>query len=173
MKPRKTKLALAVLALVGGLAHGQAVPPHSHLRADGLGKLKIGMPLARVNGLLTKKIVSTPPALRLSPRCDYQALPQTPGVALAFLDGRLARVDISKPGISDEHGIKIGDTLEEAAAKLPDSKRESFDDDPGGISLVSEPGDGPNGMRYQFENSKLMLMIAGDRKVMRFAEGCD
>jgi hypothetical protein len=169
----KSFFVLGSLALACGLAHAQAIPPGSALRADGLGKLKIGMSLASANRVLAQKIKPTPPSLRANPRCDYQALAEAPGVAVAFVEGRLARIDVSKPGIADERGIRLGDRLEEAAAKLPDSKKESLDHDPEGTSLVSEAAGSRNGLRYQFEEGKLTLMIAGDRKVIRFSEGCD
>jgi hypothetical protein len=171
MRMRQHLLA-ASLALASSALLAQAVPRDSRLHANGLGRLKIGMSLSQVNHLLSRKITPTPVALRADPRCDYQALPQAPGVAVVFIDGRLERIDISSADFADENGIKIGDALNEVAGKLPASKREPLDFMPEGTSMVIERSDHANGLSYQFEGRSLTRMIAGDKKVMRYAEGC-
>jgi hypothetical protein len=120
------------------------------------------MPLESVNAHLKNKIVSTRPALR-----DF------PGVAFVFIDDRLKRVDVSTPAYRSSDHVAVGDRQDAVMRHLKDAKREPLDHVPEGLTLVRETDAQPNAISYQFYDGSLKRMIAGDKRVIRYAEGCE
>lgn len=96
-----------------------------------------------------------------------------PGVSFVFLNDRLERIDVSKPNFSSVDGLTVGDKEDHVVGKLKKAKREPLDHVPEGVTLVTERMDEPNGISYQIYDGKLMRMIAGDKKVIRYSEGCE
>jgi hypothetical protein len=143
------------------------------LSTAGFGQFKIGMPLESVNAHLKNKIVSTRPALRANPVCQYVPLHDFPGVAFVFIDDRLKRVDVSTPAYRSSDHVAVGDRQDAVMRHLKDAKREPLDHVPEGLTLVRETDAQPNAISYQFYDGSLKRMIAGDKRVIRYAEGCE
>jgi hypothetical protein len=173
--PASLALAMALL-LPCAHAAGKApagIPPASLLSADGLGPLRIGMTLKSVNGILKQPLVPSDKALRAVANCDYQDLPEAPGVALVFVDGRLARIDVSGGNTASDRGIRLGATLAEVREKYPEGLKATLDFVDDGISLTAAAPGSPNALSLQFETARLTRMVAGRRKAVRYAEGCN
>lgn len=165
-----TLRCFAVVLMAAWSHPGHAAPV---LNASGFGPFTIGMPLASANGHLHTKIVPTPERLRANPVCDYVPVRDFPGVAFVFIDGRLARIDVARRGYRSMDGVAVGDRQDGAMSRLKDARRESLDHVPGGFTLVREKGAQPNALAYQFYGGSVKRMIAGDKRVIRYAEGCE
>jgi hypothetical protein len=143
------------------------------LSAAGFGPFTFGMPLASANVHLNTKIVPTPERLRANPVCDYVPVHDFPGVAFVFIGDRLARIDVARRGYRSTDGVAVGDRQDAAMNRLKDTKREPLDHVPGGFTLVRDAGAGSNAIGYQFYGGSVKRMIAGDKRVIRYAEGCE
>lgn len=143
------------------------------LSASGFKQFKIGMPLESVNAQLKNKIVPTRPELRANPVCQYVPLQDFPGVAFVFIDDRLQRIDVSTPAYRSVDRVAVGDRQADAMRRLAGAQREPLDHVPEGVTLVRETDAGPNAISYQFHDGSLQRMIAGDKRVIRYAEGCE
>lgn len=168
-----TRTLLAIAALMVSWASATATPiENSSLSPSGLGPIKIGMLLPEINLLLKHKITPLKIELRATPNCDYNKLADFPGVALLFINDTLVRIDLDTSTIRSTHGIAVGDRQVAAVRKMPHSKHEPLDHVPEGAAFVVEDQSRQNGVSYQFEHGKLVRMIAGNVKAIRYAEAC-
>lgn len=167
------KLVFAILMTLPCIPALAALPPGSRLTANGLGPLKIGMPLKSVNRLLEHPVVPTRADLRAVANCDYQNLPEAPGVSLVFIDDKLARIDITSGPTSSDRGIRLGDALSLVKEKYPDGKAQVLDHVADGVDLSVASPLSPNALSLQFETTRLTRMIAGRKRAVQFTEGCD
>lgn len=147
--------------------------PELVLTADGLGRFKIGMNMDEVNSHLVHKLVPDKPELRATANCDYLKVDDYNGVAFVFVNNTLERIDVSARGIRSIQGIEVGGSLSAALPKVPGAKREPLDHVPDGAAYVIENPPGSNALSFQFDRDRLVRMIAGDKKVIRYSEGCD
>lgn len=162
-------------ALVLSLAAFCSLPGHAApvLDASGFGPFTFGMPLAAANVHLKTKIVATPVRLRANPACDYVPVHDFPGVAFVFIDDRLRRIDVARRGYRSTDGVAVGDRQDDAVRRLQGATREPLDHVPEGVTLVRETAGQPDAVAYQFYGGRLKRMIAGDKRVIRYAEGCE
>jgi hypothetical protein len=174
MRRLKTILAsLIILALFSVYTFASASAPKMTLTANRLGPFKIGMTMAEVNTHLTHKLVAGKPDLRATQGCDYINVNDLAGTSFVFINDRLVRIDLDAPGIKSRQGLEVGENLHDALPELRDAKREPLDHVPDGSSFVIETPQQRNAMSFQFEHGRLVRIIAGDKKVIRFSEGCD
>jgi hypothetical protein len=96
-----------------------------------------------------------------------------PGVSFVFIDDRLARIDVARRGYRSSDGVAVGDKQDDAMRRLQGARREPLDHVPEGVALVRDTADQPNAIGYQFYGGALKRMIAGDKRVIRYAEGCE
>jgi len=143
------------------------------LTVDGLGEFRFGMKLDDINALLPRKLESTRPELRAVPNCEYIRAPSIRGVSFVFVDDQLARIDVDAPGIRSIEGIEVGDRLENVLPRLSAARQEPLDHVPEGVVYVLESARQPTAISFQFDNGRLVRMISGDKKVIRYSEGCD
>lgn len=149
------------------------VPPGSLLSQDGLPPFRVGMSLSEVNRLLKQPIIASDPSLRLTPSCDYAKVADIPGVAFVFIHGKLARIDVQTASIRSVQGLVIGDLQADVLRLLPNAKRRPLDHVSDGLSLVLEEDSAPNAMNFQLEGGRLTRIIAGNKRVILYSEGCD
>ena len=169
----KLLYSTALLSLLTTLPCHAGNDDASSLSATGFGQFRIGMPLEAVNAQLKHRIVPTPPALRANPVCQYVPLQDFPGVAFVFVEDRLQRIDVATPAYRSVDRVAVGDAQADAMPRLQGAKREPLDHVPEGVALVRETDGEPNAINYQFYDGKLQRMIAGDRRVIRYSEGCE
>jgi hypothetical protein len=168
MTPALPRLAALLLMACSPPGHGEPV-----LSTSGFGAFTFGMPLASANRHLKSKIVPAPARLRVNPVCVYAAVADFPGVAFVFIDDRLQRIDVSTPAYRSTDGVAVGDMRQDVMQRLHGARREPLDHVPDGVTLVRETDARPNAIAYQLYDGRLMRMIAGDKKVIRYAEGCE
>jgi len=169
----KLLYSTAVLAMLVASPCRAANGDAPTLDASGFGQFRICMPLAAVNAQLQHKIVPTRPELRANPVCQYVPVRDFPGVAFVFVDDRLQRIDVATPAYRSVDAVKVGDRQDAAMRRLKDAKREPLDHVPEGVVLVRATDAAPTAIGYQFHDGRLRRMVAGDKRVIRYAEGCE
>ena len=107
--------------------------------------------------------------------CFYASSPQLPeGVNLMFLDGRLARIDVSEPEVATLFGTKIGTT--ERQLKQMYGHRLSQEphkyDWPIGHYFTLLSSDGSRGVRFETDGVRVTGYYAGTAEAIHLAEGC-
>ena len=168
MKPALPRLAALLLMSCSPPGHGEPV-----LSTSGFGAFTFGMPLVSANRHLESKIVPAPARLRANPVCVYAAVPDFPGVAFVFIDDRLQRIDVSTPAYRSTDGVAVGERQQDVMQRLHAARREPLDHVPDGVTLVQETDAQPNAISYQFYGGSLTRMIASDKRIIRYSEGCE
>ncbi|UGQ46397.1 hypothetical protein [Massilia endophytica] len=167
------RLALGIAMQFCVAISAQADKPRWLLNADGLGPVRIGMHVAEVNRVLPATITPSPVGARVTPDCDYQNIPSYPGLSLVFIDDKVARIDVTAPGIRSINGTEVGQRERDVASRLPEGKWEKLDHvDSGKSLLVTKPGQ-HHALSFQFEDQRLVRIIAGSHPVIDYAEGCE
>lgn len=107
--------------------------------------------------------------------CFYASVSSLPeGMSLMFLDGRLARIDVSEPGIRTSSGAGIG-TAERALKKLYGSRlqqRPHAYDGPTGHYLTLLSADGTLGIRFETDGTEVRGYYTGTAEAVQLIEGC-
>lgn len=171
-------------AEANAMAANHTVPaPHRHipdqnpskqiLTFHSLGAVQLGMSVAEASAAYGKKlVVPTNP----DPECSYAfAPPGPPGIGFMLHEGKIVRIDVTKPGIQTPKGAHIGGTevnllrLYAPAAKVSPQK---YTD--GHNVTVTSPDPGESGLRLVFQTSagRITAMRAGRLPQVGFAEGC-
>lgn len=150
-----------------------AEPTSLRLSTDGLGNFRFGMTLDEINTYLVQKLLPTKPELRATENCDYLRVADFAGISFVFIDSRLKRIDVDAPGIKSLQGIEVGERFVDAAPALSTAKTEPLDHVPEGYAIVIEAPGLPNAMGFHFESDRVVRIVAGDKRVIRYSEGCD
>jgi len=140
------------------------------LDSAGFGPLKIGMSFEQARYIAGPRLQPTARALRASPACDQLPLPGHKGVALMFVDGVLARIDLFQPGPRTMRGIQPGDRVEQAMRAYPGlraSPRAYAEDE----RYLTERS-GANAMRFETEKGRIENVYAGRWAQVQYMEGC-
>lgn len=145
----------------------------AQLSSEGLKDFKFGMTLNEVNSKLRKKIIAPQIEQRATANCYYASLNDLPGVGFVFVDDVLKRIDVEAPDVTTPPHVSVGDNQREAIERIRNAKTEPLDYVPEGFILIQEIKHSPNGIIYQFNDHKVVKIISGDKKVIRFAEACD
>lgn len=117
--------------LAGGC--GDSTPPHRDaLRFDGIGPIRVGLPIAEVERL----VGATARIERIEPgdECGYAYLPPLPGLALMLAGDTVVRVDVSGTHIRSEAGAGVGTPEADVLARYR-----------GMVRVESHPYTGPEG----------------------------
>jgi len=164
------KMVLTVLIIASAIA---AVADDSWVvRDDGIGPVRIGMSLSEINSVLHEKW--SMPENKDDQSCFYVDSARHAGMGFMILDGRLARIDVDRPGVRAEKGIQVGDS-EARALKVygPKLKIEPhFYSGPEGHYLTIRSGDSRYGTRFETENGKMDVFYAGTSAAISLVEGC-
>jgi len=142
------------------------------VREDGVGPVKIGMSLPELNKVLHENF--SVPDDKEEQGCFYVNPGKHPEFALMILDGHLARIDVSTPGVFTSKGAQVGDT--EAQVLKLYSDRIKVEPHhytaPEGHYLTAQSSGGDYGVRFETENGKIEMFYAGSGSAIHFAEGC-
>jgi hypothetical protein len=138
---------------------------------DGAGPIKIGMTLSQLNTVLHEK--SSLPDASDEQGCFYINPSKHPHIALMIIDGRLARIDVEKPGLSTSEGIQVGDS-ESRALKVYDHrlKVEAHQYIDTGHYLTVRSKDTRFGIRFETDQGKITMFYAGRYDAIQYVEGC-
>lgn len=169
-KRRLTFVAvLATVAVCTTMADGSWV-----VREDGAGPVRIGMSLAQLNAVLHEKF--TMPSDKDEQACLYESSQQQPKIGFMILAGRLARIDVSEPGVPTSMGIQVGDS--ETHARQIYGRRlrvepHAYTGDEGGHYLTAKSSDGRFGIRFETHGKKITMYYAGRFDAIQYIEGCE
>jgi hypothetical protein len=139
----------------------------------GLGELRFGMSLKAINAKLNKPIVAPAASRRATPNCYYVAGPELPGIAFVFVDDRLRRIDAATSAIATAAGVTVGDSEDRAVDRIGAARRIPLDYQDDGFALLKARPGAPTAIVFQFRARRLTNIIAGDKRAVRWAEGCD
>jgi hypothetical protein len=166
---RRWRIAAACLALAA-VAGAEAQPRGDwRLGADGFGPFKVGMPFAQAQKL-APGLTATPVNLRASSGCDQLPLPGHPGVALMFVDGELARIDLFRRGLRTTRGVGPGSRAAQAMRAYPGMRVEprAYEDSERFFTASS----GANAIRFETEKGRIENVYAGRWAQVQYIEGC-
>jgi hypothetical protein len=162
----RCRLAAACLALA---ASARAAPADWRLEPGGFGPLKVGMPFAQAQKL-APGLAATPASLRASSSCDQVPLPNHPGVALMFVDGELARIDLFRAGPRTTRGIGPGSRVAQAMRAYPGMRVEPRAYEENERFLTERSGD--KAIRFETEHGLIDKVYAGRWAQVQYIEGC-
>lgn len=107
--------------------------------------------------------------------CYYTSAPGLPeGVGLMILDGRLARIDVFKPGILTVSGAHVG-MSESALKQLYGAKIAQTPHaytGPEGHYLTLTSSNGAFGIRFETDGKVVTGYYAGTAESIQYIEGC-
>lgn len=168
----RTTIARHLAAFAVGLAAAGATPaaPAWKLSPDGFGPLKIGMRFSEARRVAGKRLKPTPPP-QGNPQCDQMLLPGHPGVSLMFVDGRLQRVDIYKPGIRTTRGAAPGDAVRKVRQAYPGLTATPHKYAGGEQYLTLGPSGG-HALRFQTGKGRIDRIYGGRWQEVQLVEGC-
>ena len=117
----RTSIALSVLALAVTLSTGAVAGKYDpRATMSGVGPIRIGMNERQLEDAIGQRLPETQDASEDSCR-QVEAGPRWPGTSVMLLDGRVARIDVTKRGIPTLSGALVGD-LALATAPPPPPK---------------------------------------------------
>jgi hypothetical protein len=160
----------AVCVALAALAGAEPRPPADwRLGPDGFGPFKLGMPFAQAQKL-APGLTATPVDLRASSGCDQLPLPGHPGVALMFVDGELARIDLFRPGLRTTRGVGPGSRAAQAMRAYPGMRVEPRAYEDSGRFLTARSG--ADAIRFETEKGRIENVYAGRWAQVQYMEGC-
>lgn len=168
---RRKISALAICAIVA--ASTSLATEAWVVRTDSTGPTKVGMTLSELNSAVHEKF--SMPADKEDQGCFYVSPSSHPQISFMIEDGRLARVDVDKPGVLTAEGIQVGDS-EQRARRIYGSEMRvepSAYGGPGDHYLTVRSHNGKYGIRFETENGKITMFYAGSFKAIQYIEGCE
>ena len=167
--------ALLVLALAATLASGAVAQKYSaRASMSGLGPIRIGMDEYQLERALQTRLPETQDASEDS--CRYvEAGPRWPGTGVMLLDGRVARIDVTKRGIETLSGAAVGDLVAKVRGIYGGRLRASSHDFGAGegmqyLTLFSH--DRRYGIRFETDGERVTEYYVGTGEAVQFIEGC-
>jgi hypothetical protein len=145
-------------------------PPQWVVRADGIGRLQVGVPLATASRTLGETLRVTQAG------CDHVNPASMPGgVLLMVIDDTVARVEIDSAGIYTADGAQVGDSesrvleLYGARARIEPHKYTYPD---GHYVVVTPPGDTLHRIIFETLKGRVTRYRAGRVPAVQLVEGC-
>ena len=172
---RASGLSLSMLALACALASGAAAKPYSpRATMSGIGPIRIGMSEYQLEQALQMRLPETQDAAEDS--CRYvEAGPRWPGTGVMLLDGRVARIDVTRRGIETLSGAAVGDLVSKVHSIYGRRLRASdhdFGSGEGMQYLTMFSGDRRYGIRFETDGERVTEFYVGTGEAVQFIEGC-
>lgn len=177
MRISPTPAPIVALSLAIALAACTAQPAASGpppLSPTGIGKLKIGATSAALKDRFRAKLrYDSDPA---NPDgCALYGVPDYPGLDLMVVDGKLARIDVTKgkAGYATEAGARVGmRTAEIRKIYGPMLKVEPHKYVETGQYLMVQTGNGRHGIVFETDRSIVTTLRVGRWDEVQWVEGC-
>lgn len=145
-------------------------PPQWIVRGDGIGPLRVGVPLAAASRTLGETLRVTQAG------CDHVNPASMPeGILLMVIDDTIARVEIDSAGIFTAEGAQVGDSesrvleLYGARARIEPHKYTYPD---GHYVVVTPPGDTLHRIIFETLKGRVTTYRAGRVPAVQLVEGC-
>jgi hypothetical protein len=166
----KTVAAAAALLASGLLSAAE----EQRVEFGAIGAFRVGMSESQVAQAAHSPLVHIAPEAE-EEGCFYGSLDGLPrGVSLMFLDGRLARIDISSPGVLTRSGAEVGMSERTVkriyGAKLRQEPHAYIGPEGHYLTLLSP--DQTLGIRFETDGSKITGYYSGTTEAIQFIEGC-
>jgi len=134
---------------------------------DGIGQIRIGMNVAAV-----ERIVGRLPAVETQQEstrgCRYVQPTYRKDLALMFVDGQLARIDVLLPGVRIREDVQVGSKVEQ----LSGFRKESHAYDSRGYYLTTIDWQRHRGIRLEIVAGKVMKYSVGRDEEVQWEENC-
>jgi hypothetical protein len=147
-----------------------SAPPQWVVRADGIGPLQVGVPLAAASRTLGEILRVT------QAECDHVNPMKMPdGILLMVIDDTIARVEVDTAGIRTVEGAEVGDSesrvleLYGARARIEPHKYTYPD---GHYVVVTPPSDTLHRIIFETFKGRVTRYRAGRVPAVQFVEGC-
>jgi hypothetical protein len=151
-------------------AAADSAAPHWTVRADGIGSLRVGVPLAAVSRTLGETLRATRAG------CDYVNPASMPeGILLMVIDDTVVRVDVDSAGVLTTEGAQVGDSesrvleLYGARARIEPHKYTYPD---GHYVVVTPPGDTLHRIIFETLKGRVTTYRAGRVPAVQLVERC-
>ena len=168
-----TPMILLLAAVLPARADGW--PDDAVLGFDGIGPLRIGMPVVEVSALgLPLDPPITPRDEQEPTGCFQVSLQQAPDVALMFEDGRLVRIDADSAAVRTAEGLGIGSLETDLAAAYGDevSTEPHFYAPAPHHYMKRFSSDGRHAMVFETDGVRVDRFRAGEAGPAQYVEGC-
>jgi hypothetical protein len=165
-----TRTLPALLALP--LLLGAALAPV--LTMDGFGPIRIGMTRAQVeaaSGPVRPDAVFAPDS-EGGAQCWEGTMSGPDGMAVVFIDGRLARITVTTPAYATRSGVRVGMAEAQARATYGDRLAAAAHWDNDGHVLTWLAGDGRRGLVLETHLDKVVAISVGESRAIQLREGC-
>ena len=175
MMRTSTGISVLVLALAAALASGALAQKYNpRATMSGVGPIRIGMNEAQLERVLQARLPETQDASEDS--CRYvEAGPRWPGTGMMMLDGRVARIDVTKRGIETLSGAAVGDLVSKVYSIYGNRLRASHHDFGAGEGmeyLTMFSSDHRYGIRFETDGERVTEFYVGTSEAVQFIEGC-
>jgi len=147
------------------------LPEAWSLHFDGIGPVKVGMSLSRLNSVLQESFRM--PKARDEQGCFYVTSTHHPQISFMIENGKVSRIDVNGRGVSTDKGIQVGDSEKQvqkiygAAVKV---KPHAYTSEEGGHYLTVRSGE--VGLRSEIGEGKVDSFYAGRFTSVQYIEGC-
>jgi len=170
---RSRPTLLTLLALLLGVGAAVAADP-ARLGFRSFGKARIGMTETELARALGRPLVHVSPEAE-EEGCYYATVSGLPdAVGFMMLDRRLARVDVSGPGVRTISGAEVGSSEDDIRRLYGD--RVVTDPHaymgPEGHYLTVLSSDGRHGLRFETDGQRVTGFYAGRADAIGYIEGC-
>jgi hypothetical protein len=151
-------------------AVAESTPRQWIVRADGIGPLRVGVPLSSASRTLGEELRVTESG------CDHVNPATMPdGVLLMVIDDTVARVEVDTAGVRTAEGAQVGDSesrvleLYGALARIEPHKYTYPD---GHYVVVAPPGDTLHRIIFETFKGRVTTYRAGRLPAVQLVEGC-
>ena len=172
---RTRTISLLVLALAATAASGALAEKYSpRATMSGIGPIRVGMNERQLEEVLQTRLPETQDASEDS--CRYiEAGPRWPGTGMMMLDGRVARIDVTKRGIETLSGAAVGDLVSKVRSIYGGrlrSQDHDFGTGEGMQYLTMYSSDHRYGIRFETDGERVTEFYVGTAEAVKFIEGC-
>lgn len=151
-------------------AASDSTPPQWIVRADGIGPLRVGVPLATASRTLGEELRVTQAG------CDHVNPTTMPdGILLMVIDDTVARIEVDSAGIRTVEGAQVGDSesrvleLYGARARIEPHKYTYPD---GHYVVIAPPSDTLHRLIFETFKGRVTRYRAGRVPAVQLVEGC-
>lgn len=159
--------AVVLASMVVGQANDSWI-----VRKNSVGPVRFGISLAQLNTTIHEKFVL--PEDKDERECFYVEPKGHKQVGFMIEHGRVARVDVTGPGVETAEGIQVGDT-EKRALQVYGGKLKVEPHaytGPEGHYLTAYSDDGKYGIRFETDGKRIDGFYAGLAGAISYIEGC-
>lgn len=149
------------------------------VRADGYGRLALGVALAEVNAVLGEPLPTEQKAFQTCPNLRTSEMPR--GVSLMVERDsvgaamRVERINVDSTGVRTAEGASVGDTedrVKQLYGSLLHVEPHKYTGPTGHYLIVQPAGDSVHRIMFETDGQHVLRFRAGRRPAVDYVEGC-